>query len=91
MANIGGKKIFIPKPPDKGSFPLDHESECKAVMIEYLKCLNDHNCDNSSCRPLAKDYLKCRMDKELMAKEDFKVLGFKDNSDMNSSDNQKKH
>ncbi|CAG2100249.1 unnamed protein product [Medioppia subpectinata] len=81
MANIGGQKIFMPKPPDRGSFPLDHESECKTSMISYLKCLNDNNSDNTSCRLLAKDYLKCRMDRQLMAKEDFKVLGFKDQTD----------
>ncbi len=78
MANIGGKKIFVAKPPDKGSFPLDHESECKTFMIKYIKCLNNNKCDNSSCRPLAKEYLQCRMDKDLMAKEDWKLLGFKD-------------
>ena len=78
MANIGGQKIFIPKPPDKGSFPLDHESECKAFMISYLKCLNNNDCNNTLCRQLAKDYLQCRMDRQLMAKEDWKLLGFKD-------------
>jgi len=89
MANIGGQKIFIPKAPERGSFPLDHDSECKPFMIQYLRCLNDNQCDSSSCRQLSKDYLKCRMDRDLMAKEDFKHLGFKD-IDLNSNSSDSK-
>ena len=58
MASIGisGKKPLITKPPDKGSFPLDHDGECKQVMIDYLKCLQKTDCENASCRDLAKKY-----------------------------------
>ncbi|KAJ6219770.1 hypothetical protein RDWZM_005582 [Blomia tropicalis] len=84
MANsIGSSKIFTPRPPAKGSFPLDHDGECKELMSKYMKCLNKTNSDASSCQPFAKDYLKCRMDNDLMAKEDFKYLGFKDQSNIN--------
>lgn len=73
--SIGGQKIFIPKPPDKGSFPLDHDGECKAFMMKYLRCIRD-DAEASNCRHLAKDYLQCRMDNNLMAKEDWNDLGF---------------
>lgn len=53
-----------PTPPQRGSFPLDHEAECAAVMKEYLNCLKYAQGQNShGCRLVAKRYLKCRMDK----------------------------
>lgn len=71
-----GQKTFTPTPPDKGSFPLDHEGVCRKLMINYMKCLNSHNNDNSACREEAREYLSCRMNNNLMAKEDWKKLGF---------------
>lgn len=73
-----GQKRFIPTPPDKGSFPLDHENACKLQMIKYMSCLRNNRSDNSECRIQAKDYLRCRMDNNLMAKEEWKSLGFSD-------------
>ncbi|KAG8191329.1 hypothetical protein JTE90_006077 [Oedothorax gibbosus] len=70
------QKPFFPSPPDKGSFPLDHEGECKKQMLQYLLCMNRKENQNSECRLLAKDYLGCRMDKNLMAREDWPSLGF---------------
>ena len=75
---ISGQKVWIPRPPDKGSFPIDHYGECKDIMIGYLECLNKKQRDHSDCRDVAKDYLQCRMDRQLMAKEDWKALGFSD-------------
>lgn len=75
-SSIGGSKIFTPKPPVKGSFPLDHLGECKDIMTQYMDCLNRKQSDASACQLIAKEYLKCRMDNDLMAKEDFKYLGF---------------
>ncbi|EDV19137.1 Cytochrome c oxidase assembly protein COX19 [Trichoplax sp. H2] len=69
---------FSPTPPDKGSFPLDHDGECKTFMKTYMQCLEKSNYEQSDCRKEAKEYLQCRMDRQLMAKEDFKNLGFKD-------------
>ncbi|XP_063443705.1 uncharacterized protein LOC134724544 [Mytilus trossulus] len=66
------------KPPDKGSFPLDHDGECKKEMLRYIICLRKSDHDNNSCRVESKDYLKCRMDNNLMAKEDWKKLGYSD-------------
>lgn len=71
-------KTVSARPPDKGSFPIDHLSECKKTMIDYLKCLKDYKFEGDKCRDLSKAYLKCRMDNNLMAKEEWKYLGFKD-------------
>ncbi|XP_064393633.1 cytochrome c oxidase assembly protein COX19-like [Halichondria panicea] len=73
-----GQKTFRPKPPDKGSFPLDHEGECKEFMVKYMRCLKNHSNDNSLCRDESKSYLQCRMERNLMAKEEFSKLGYKD-------------
>lgn len=73
-----GNKIFTPTPPEKGSFPLDHEGQCKKSMLQYMLCLKSNKNNNSECRIEAKDYLQCRMDNQLMAKEDFSKLGFED-------------
>lgn len=76
-----GQKVFTPKPPDKGSFPLDHEGECKQGVLKYLLCLKDHNGSAEPCRHLAKDYLECRMNRNLMAKEEWSKLGFEEKPD----------
>lgn len=70
------QKIFTPTPPQKGSFPLDHENVCKKLMLKYMSCLRETRDDNSKCRLEAKDYLQCRMDNNLMVKEDWSKLGF---------------
>lgn len=75
-ASTFAQKPFNPIPPDKGSFPLDHESLCKQQMTSYMKCLQTNRDDNAVCRLLAKDYLQCRMENNLMAKEEWKSLGF---------------
>eukprot|EP00933_Yihiella_yeosuensis_P062986 TRINITY_DN66010_c0_g1_i1.p1 TRINITY_DN66010_c0_g1~~TRINITY_DN66010_c0_g1_i1.p1 ORF type:complete len:142 (-),score=26.68 TRINITY_DN66010_c0_g1_i1:53-478(-) len=71
-----GKRIMPGKPPDKGSFPLDHFNECTHLKEEYVKCLKQHNHDNMSCRYLSKQYLECRMNSNLMSKESMTTLGF---------------
>ncbi|KPV75613.1 uncharacterized protein RHOBADRAFT_13659 [Rhodotorula graminis WP1] len=65
-------------PPLKGSFPLDHDGECKEFMVRYLKCMKAAKQQSTDCRHLSKDYLKCRMDHNLMEKTDFEALGFQD-------------
>lgn len=74
------QKKFTPTAPEKGSFPLDHESLCKRVMLSYMSCLTKTSDDNSKCREEAKSYLQCRMDNNLMAKESWTKLGFKEDS-----------
>ncbi|XP_018541061.1 cytochrome c oxidase assembly protein COX19 [Lates calcarifer] len=73
-----GSKTFKPRPPDKGSFPLDHFGECKDFKEKFMKCLRDNSFDNSLCRLQSKDYLECRMNHQLMAREPLEKLGFKD-------------
>ncbi|TQS32045.1 hypothetical protein Golomagni_07654 [Golovinomyces magnicellulatus] len=70
-----------PTPPQRGSFPLDHDGECKDVMKNYLACMKQaRGVNENQCRELAKSYLSCRMDRNLMAKDEFKNLGFADSS-----------
>lgn len=71
-----GQKTFTPTPPDKGSFPLDHENLCKRQMIQYMKCLRNNDNNNTTCRKDAQDYLACRMENNLMAKENWSKLGY---------------
>lgn len=72
--------------PERGSFPLDHDAECKHLISSYLRCLKKPRHSSASgkiqagindeeCRLIAKDYLQCRMDKNLMAKDEMKNLG----------------
>ena len=63
-------------PPDKGSFPLDHQGACKAFKQVFLECLRANKGVATACRPQSLEYLKCRMDKGLMAPESLEGLGF---------------
>nr|XP_034189079.1 cytochrome c oxidase assembly protein COX19 [Osmia lignaria] len=72
------QKAFTPIPPEKGSFPLDHEGSCKELMIKYMRCLFQNKNENTMCRSVAKEYLACRMDNELMVREDWSALGYSD-------------
>ena len=90
-SNTFGQKIFQPKPPIQGSFPLDHEGECKREMLEYVLCMKKQNNDNSKCRERAKDYLACRMSHNLMEKRDLETFGYTyDTSKEKSNENIKK-
>lgn len=73
---FGGARGLQPKPPEKGVFPLDHFGECKPIKEAYMKCLAENKSDAEACRPLAKQYLQCRMQRNLMAPQDLKDLGF---------------
>ena len=64
------------KPPEKGSFPLDHGGECKAHARTFMACLEAHSHRHAPCKSLAKVYFECRMDRDLMAKEDLGTMGF---------------
>ncbi|TVY83382.1 Cytochrome c oxidase assembly protein COX19 [Lachnellula suecica] len=112
----GGRQINSkPTPPERGSFPLDHDGmeslgdratlrlswrECKNVMMSYLSCIKKVKGTNEAeCRDIAKSYLSCRMDRwvahlytsstlmltasrNLMAKDEFKNLGFGEDKPM---------
>eukprot|EP00035_Acanthoeca_spectabilis_P003922 m.96895 g.96895 ORF g.96895 m.96895 type:complete len:87 (+) comp12375_c0_seq8:113-373(+) len=75
MPAAGGKQ-FQQTPPQKGSFPLDHEGECKPQKAAYMECLKQSGNNARLCREVSKVYLECRMAKQLMAKEDLNKLGF---------------
>lgn len=75
------QKRFTPVPPDKGSFPLDYENICKLQMLDYMKCLQLNRDNSSVCRQQAKNYLECRMENNLMAKEEWNSLGFKNSAE----------
>lgn len=72
------KPRFVPTPPDKGSFPLDHDGVCKDSMSKFMKCLSSNKQDSTKCREEIKLYLDCRMNNDLMAKEDWRTLGLDD-------------
>lgn len=73
----GRAQSFKPTPPERGSFPLDHDAECKHLISSYLRCLKSQKGTNSDeCRQLARGYLDCRMDKGLMARDEWDNLGF---------------
>ncbi|CCH59819.1 hypothetical protein TBLA_0B10020 [Henningerozyma blattae CBS 6284] len=72
----GTLSALSPTPPERGSFPLDHDGECAAVMHKYLDCLRLARGENAhTCRLLAKQYLACRMDNGLMTRDSWKNLG----------------
>jgi hypothetical protein len=78
MQNSFSQKRLQFIPPEKGSFPLDHEGHCKKFMLKYFNCLRENRDDNSQCREESKSYLNCRMENGLMAKESWEKLGYKE-------------
>lgn len=72
--SLSGRSI-PPRPPAKGSFPLDHLGECKAFAEIYEKCIHANNKQASRCREEARKYLKCRMEAGLMAQDSLQNLG----------------
>ena len=79
------QKTFRPSAPDKGSFPLDHDGECKKSMLQYMVCIQKNNQENTLCRQESKNYLKCRMEHNLMTKDDWKKLGYSDDETVSTS------
>ncbi|KAI0159531.1 hypothetical protein GGR57DRAFT_457696 [Xylariaceae sp. FL1272] len=78
-----------PVPPERGSFPLDHDGECKHIMTRYLSCIKKvRGMNDEECRLLAKSYLACRMDNNLMARDEFKNLGFAEQTNAKSHSSQ---
>ncbi|KAJ1449109.1 hypothetical protein M885DRAFT_536908 [Pelagophyceae sp. CCMP2097] len=63
-------------PPERGSFPLDHDGLCKPLMKHFMACLKEHSNEHLGCKALSKAYLECRMDNSLMARDKLDNLGF---------------
>ncbi|KAG9405994.1 Cytochrome c oxidase assembly protein cox19 [Aphanomyces cochlioides] len=74
--NAFGGAASQAKPPEKGSFPLDHYGECKEPMKVFLACLKQKKNSHIECKHLSQKYLECRMDKGLMQQENLDLLGF---------------
>lgn len=72
--SLSGRSLQ-PKPPQKGSFPLDHLGECKPLAKLYSSCLQDSEGAAGKCREIARRYMECRMEAGLMAREDMSSLG----------------
>ncbi|EJT99209.1 hypothetical protein DACRYDRAFT_23819 [Dacryopinax primogenitus] len=66
---------FVVTPPERGSFPLDHDGECKQFMQVYLNCLKQNKSQSQECRPQSKAYLECRMTNGLMERDSWDNLG----------------
>ncbi|UKK00678.2 hypothetical protein MACK_000752 [Theileria orientalis] len=75
---VGVSKRIKPTPPDRGSFPLDHEGLCKNSSEKYLECIKSFNGNSTNCRSLASAYLKCRIENGLLHDEPLTNLGFRD-------------
>ncbi|CAO1637548.1 unnamed protein product [Sympodiomycopsis kandeliae] len=84
-----GLSTFKVTPPDRGSFPLDHDGECKHVIKEYMTCMKENKSESGKCRHLSKLYLQCRMENNLMEKDDMSNLGFRDETHQSDDKHQK--
>ena len=78
------------KPPDKGSFPLDHFHDCNNEAKEYNSCMERHQMMPKRCRIFQKKYLECRMKAGLMEKQDMETLGFTQDLDWNTEEEERK-
>lgn len=81
---LSGRNL-TPKPPAKGSFPLDHLGECESFQRAYDRCVRENKGQAGLCREEVRRYLGCRMQADLMAKEDFKALGLDASKDSASA------
>eukprot|EP00743_Colponemidia_sp_Colp-15_P007459 GILK01008060.1.p1 GENE.GILK01008060.1~~GILK01008060.1.p1 ORF type:complete len:128 (+),score=5.82 GILK01008060.1:42-425(+) len=81
-----GAPALRPRPPDKGSFPIDRDGQCTELMQAYMKCLKENNSWSVHCRDLSKQYLSCRMDNNLMVPETMERLGFGEKSVVDPED-----
>jgi cytochrome c oxidase assembly protein subunit 19 len=61
-------------PPEKGSFPIDHEGVCKDAALAFHRCLREASGVATACRTSVRAYLLCRMDHGLMTREDLARL-----------------
>jgi len=83
------QKTFKAKAPEKGSFPLDHDGECKGFMLKFMRCLRENDNDSGKCRQESMEYLGCRMDHGLMKREPWANLGYADIAPKEDSSDEK--
>ena len=73
---LGGGRPVPPKPPERGSFPLDHEGACGEFARAVLRCLQERRGVSAACRAEQKAYLRCRMERGLMAPDSLENMGY---------------
>mmetsp|Transcript_7811 Transcript_7811/g.25035 ORF Transcript_7811/g.25035 Transcript_7811/m.25035 type:complete len:88 (-) Transcript_7811:447-710(-) len=75
--NVSRNKAATVKPPERGSFPLDHgDAQCGETRKAYMACLHDAKFDQQACKAKARLYLECRMAASLMAPDNLDEIGF---------------
>jgi len=85
MGGAAASRQMNSRPPEKGSFPLDHFNECTKVMEGYLACMKANQSAHASCRDETKKYLECRMEYGLMSREKLANFGLEDKIDYKAS------
>lgn len=75
---VGTAARLTVTPPDRGSFPLDHEGLCKELSEKYVKCIGNLKGNALECRHLAAQYMHCRIDNKLLAEEPLTNFGFRE-------------
>ncbi|KAK1443515.1 hypothetical protein BgAZ_203910 [Babesia gibsoni] len=65
-------------PPDRGSFPLDHDGACKEISEKYVRCVRELKGNAMGCRHLAAQYMQCRIDNDLLSPEPLTNFGFRE-------------
>lgn len=78
------------KPPDMGSFPLDHFHDCNTEAKEYSSCMTRHQMMPKRCRQWQKKYLECRMKKGLMEQSEMDALGLGPELDWDNEEQERK-
>lgn len=78
------------KPPDLGSFPLDHFHDCNTEAAEYSSCMARHQMMPKRCRQWQKKYLECRMKRGLMDEKDINSLGLGPELDWDNEEQERK-
>ena len=64
------------RPPDKGSFPIDHKGVCQCMRDAWANCMKANAWDSGKCRAESAAYLRCRIENNLMKPEEIAKLGF---------------
>jgi cytochrome c oxidase assembly protein subunit 19 len=84
--NVSLNKSSAVKPPERGSFPLDHgDAKCGESRKAYMACMKAAKFDQQACKGTARAYLECRMAASLMAPDNLDEIGFEAKEDRAAS------
>ncbi|EKG19176.1 hypothetical protein MPH_03546 [Macrophomina phaseolina MS6] len=82
----GRTQVQKPIPLNTDAMDFVETGECKSVMTQYLRCIRAHRGTNDEeCRQISKQYLQCRMERNLMAPDEMKNLGFHEETNKTAS------